>query len=369
MKIQSSSISMSGESQMYQSSVTEEKTNMWGNIPADLSERNSLTKEDIIELSEQGKAMLQSQASGITGSSTLELDVTDIDKQKIDLLQRMLEYLTGKKLRFAIPDKIKINDKNLPVIKLPENAKIIDPNANNQGLKGIGRPIIIQQPRLGWGVSYESHEIYEESQKMSFSAQGNIQTSDGRKVSFDMELNMTREFVSRTDISFKAGDAMRDPLVINMDVPSAKLTDRKIQFDIDTDGKLDQISFVGQGSGFLSLDKNGDGVINDGSELFGTGSGDGFKDLAQYDNDKNGWIDENDAIYEKLRIWTKDENGQDKLFALGQKGVGAIYLGSANTDYFLKNDNNATNGQIRKTGVFLNENGSVGTVQHVDIAI
>jgi hypothetical protein len=117
------------------------------------------------------------------------------------------------------------------------------------------------------------------------------------------------------------------------------------------------------------LDKNGDGVINDGSELFGTKSGDGFKDLAQYDNDNNGWIDENDSIYDKLRIWTKDENGQDKLFALGQKGVGAIYLGSANTDYYLKNASNVTNGEIRKTGVFLNENGSVGTVQHVDVAV
>ncbi len=39
--------------------------------------------------------------------------------------------------------------------------------------------------------------------------------------------------------------------------------------------------------------------INDGSELFGTSSGDGFKDLATYDEDENGWIDENDSIFSK----------------------------------------------------------------------
>ena len=61
------------------------------------------------------------------------------------------------------------------------------------------------------------------------------------------------------------------------------------------------------------MDRNGDGKINDGSELFGTKSGDGFKDLASYDADGNGWIDENDAIFSQLKIWTKDEDGKDKL--------------------------------------------------------
>ena len=75
---------------------------------------------------------------------------------------------------------------------------------------------------------------------------------------------------------------------------------------------------------FLALDKNGDGRMNDGSELFGTASGDGFKDLAAYDEDGNGWIDENDSIYSQLKIWTKDENGKDHLIDLKDADVGAI---------------------------------------------
>lgn len=117
---------------------------------------------------------------------------------------------------------------------------------------------------------------------------------------------LSREFISRNSLSIRAGDALIDPLVINYGSASASVTRVKYEFDIDADGTLDQISFAGPGSEFLALDLNNDGIINDGRELFGPNSGDGFSDLAEYDLDKNGWIDENDAIYEKLRIWTKD---------------------------------------------------------------
>ena len=127
---------------------------------------------------------------------------------------------------------------------------------------------------------------------------------------------------------------------------------------------------LGPGSGYLALDKNGDGVINNGSELFGTTSGNGFADLAAYDSDGNGWIDEADEIFDKLRIWSKDANGKDVLVGLGAAGVGAIYLGSADTEFSLNSkSDNSTNAVIRKSGIFLYENGNVGTIQHVDVAM
>ena len=161
---------------------------------------------------------------------------------------------------------------------------------------------------------------------------------------------------------------MCDPLVINLDTDVAELSDQTFYFDIDGDGEKDEVSQLGKGSGYLALDKNGDGVINDGSELFGTSSGNGFADLAAYDEDGNGWIDENDAIWSKLKIWCKDENGNDVLYRLADKGVGAICLQNAATDFTLKGQEGQTRGAIRNTGVFLYENGNVGTVQHVDVA-
>lgn len=119
----------------------------------------------------------------------------------------------------------------------------------------------------------------------------------------------------------------------------------------------------------MALDSDGDGKINDGSELFGPKTGNGFADLAKYDSDNNNWIDENDPVFERLRIWSKDENGNDRLIALGQKGIGAIYLGNVNTAFDLKNSGNELQGNLRKTGIFMRENGTVGTIQHVDLVI
>ena len=114
---------------------------------------------------------------------------------------------------------------------------------------------------------------------------------------------------------------------------------------------------------------NGDGKINDGGELFGTKSGDGFSDLAKYDSDGNGWIDGADEIWEKLLIWTKDEKGNDKLYHLSDLGVGAIGLGRVSTQFALNSEkDNHNNAMIRKTGIFLYENGTVSTVQHLDLA-
>lgn len=218
-------------------------------------------------------------------------------------------------------------------------------------------------------LSLRQESWFAEQESTGFSTVGTVRTSDGREIHFNVDVAMSRSFEQRFSQEVKQTNyKMCDPLVINMDVGSAELRDQKFFFDLDADGQEEEISMLGSGSGYLALDKNGDGKINDGSELFGTSSGDGFSDLARYDQDGNGWIDENDEIWSKLQIWTKDENGQDKLYKLSEKGVGAIYLGSASTDFSLVGADGYTNGMIRKTGIFLYENGAAGTVQHLDVA-
>ncbi|MCM1326521.1 MAG: hypothetical protein NC094_04575 [Bacteroidales bacterium] len=218
-------------------------------------------------------------------------------------------------------------------------------------------------------LNYTQETFSVEAENTAFSTVGTVRTSDGREINFNVNVGMSREFQEyyRDDLEM-AQFSLCDPLVINMDTDVAELSDQTFYFDIDADGVLDEISGLGSGSGYLALDKNGDGVINDGSELFGTASGNGFADLAKYDEDGNGWIDENDEIWSKLKIWTKDENGKDVLYRLADKGVGAICLQNASTDFTLKGDSGQTQGVIRNTGVFLYENGNVGTIQHVDVA-
>lgn len=226
-------------------------------------------------------------------------------------------------------------------------------------------------------LNYVGETYSVEQEDTSFSTVGTVRTKDGREINFNVNVNMSRrcEEYYREELNV-AQFALYDPLVINLNTDVTELSDQTFYFDLDADGEEEEISML-KGSGYLALDKNGDGVINDGSELFGTKNGDGFADLARYDEDGNGWIDENDSIWSKLKIWCKDENGNDVLYKLSDQGVGAICLENVSTDFTMQGDRkaqdgtmnaNATNAVIRKTGIFLYENGNIGTVQHVDMA-
>lgn len=219
-------------------------------------------------------------------------------------------------------------------------------------------------------TAYTHKEVYyQESEETSFFTKGTVRTEDGRELSFGLNVEMSRSFASYyTEDYLQQRTKMCDPLVINLEGNIAELSDQTFFFDIDADGEKDEIAALKKGSGYLALDRNEDGTINDGSELFGAKSGNGFADLAIYDADSNGWIDENDEIWKKLLIWTKDENGKDMCYKLSEKGVGAICLSNVSTDFSLKDAQNATNGRIRRTGIFLYESGMAGTIQHLDVA-
>ena len=90
----------------------------------------------------------------------------------------------------------------------------------------------------------------------------------------------------------------------------------------------------------------------------------------EYDDDGNGWIDEDDEIWDKLMIWCMDDSGKTELYHISEKGIGAICLKNVSSDFSLNSlKTNQTNAAVRNTGIFLYENGNVGTVQHMDLAI
>lgn len=219
-------------------------------------------------------------------------------------------------------------------------------------------------------VKTEKTLYYAEKERTSYSTTGSAVTADGQKIEFDLSFAMSRSFEKYYNENYETSTvSFCDPLVINLDSTMPEVSDQKFLFDIDADGVMDTISQLSNKSGYLALDKNGDGEINDGSELFGTKSGNGFKDLAEYDSDGNGWIDEGDEIWNKLMIWCTDENGKTELFHVAEKGVGAICLQNTSTNFSLNSlKTNQTNAAVRNTGIFLYENGNVGTVQHLDLA-
>jgi hypothetical protein len=220
----------------------------------------------------------------------------------------------------------------------------------------------------GWNVKFSSAGFHYENEQIRVSISGSVTTKDGREISFTLDLAMQREYASIEQETVTARAVTTDPLIINFGSGLPGLSDAKFEFDINSDGSAELISATASGSGFLAFDSNNDGRINNGSELFGPTTGSGFSELSAYDSDLNGWIDENDEIFSKLSIWTKDEAGNDSLLTLKEAGIGALSLNAVTSPFSLTDDANQLNGQVKSTGIFLTEQGKVGVMQQIDLA-
>ncbi len=354
MKIAGSKVEMDSQHVLVTEHCRQEAIRFWQNGSTADGAKEQIREAiiDQLKLSDEAMAAFKQEnpklIGGLKAGESQEVELTNEELSKITLLEKMLSFILGREFKFKIPRKIIMDDQQQPVFLVTGNNLV----------------------KVGWGFAYDYHETYRESEKMTFNTKGVVQTADGRMIDFQLSLSMSREFFQQTDIQIRAGAAqLCDPLVMNLEGLPASLTDVKFSFDLDCDGVEDQISFTNAGSGFLAIDLNNDGKVNDGAELFGPETGNGFKELAKHDQDQNGWIDENDAVFERLRIWTKDQNGSDQLFALGEKGVGAIYLGNVSAQFGFKNNQNELLGQAQTAGVFLKEDGTPGIVQQIDLVV
>ena len=303
-------------------------------------------------------------------SGSLNLEMSDEYRMKLELLKRLFQMLTrGRALDDSgnlTQDSPKILDLRSPSYRIGTESSSTSASVKSFGSISIGTG----SSGTTWQRVTATSGFVSESESVAFASSGMVKTQDGRSIDFNIEVSMSRAFTSQINTLTTQNYIKTDPLVINLDTDIGSVTDQKFLFDLDSDGDEEEISFAGKGSGFLALDKNGDGRIGDGSELFGTKSGDGFKDLAAFDEDGNGWIDENDSIYSKLKVWTKDEDGNDYLINLKDADVGAIYLDNVDTQFSLKDGNNRLNGEIKKTGIYLHEStGAAGTLNHIDLAV
>ena len=228
-----------------------------------------------------------------------------------------------------------------------------------------GEEQVVDEENVNGYIHMSQYQKFQEHESLDFSTVGNIQTDSG---SLDINLNfsMSRDFVVENRIDIYSPF---DPLVINLDGMLPELDTETFSFDLDNDGKKEQISSLKQGSGFLALDKNKDGIVNQGSELFGTLTGNGFEELSAYDEDNNDWIDENDAIFDSLQIWLKHTDSKEReLVGIGEVGIGAIFLDSALSEFTYKTELNQTLGEMKSSGIFLHENGRVGNISQIDFA-
>lgn len=307
--------------------------------------------DEQVTISARGFSLLELQRNRYKVDLNTDLDARS--RINLMILQKLYEAITGHAMNMIDPSEMPKDGsaQNLQIDAAPPSSESPQPSES-----------------AGYGMVYQHHERYEEQEKMQFNAEGVIRTQDGREINFSTSLSMSRTYVEESNLTIRAGDAKKiDPLVINFDGKGAQLSQTRFKFDLDNNGTEEQLASLRPGSGFLALDRNGDGVINNGSELFGPASGQGFAELARFDEDGNHFIDEGDSIYHKLRIWSFNEDGSQQLVALGDKNIGAIFLGHVTSPFQLKDDANNSLGEVASSGIYLTEEGKTGVIQQINL--
>lgn len=262
------------------------------------------------------------------------------------VLRDLIEHVFGQRVEL------------LEKIDVGKNPEALDPPPSKSGDS-------TPEQRQGWGLAYDFHAVHEIREETRFSAGGRVQTGDGREIAFSMSFSMEYAFREESSVRIRAGDArLKDPLVLRFDGTAAQLADGHFRFDLNRDGEAEALPQLAAGTVFLAFDRNSNGYIDDGSELFGPTTGEGFSELAAHDDDGNGWIDEADTVFSQLRLWAPQNDTQTSLL---DAGVGALGLARIATPHGLRDTEGALQGQLRSTGVWLGEEGGSGLLQQIDL--
>lgn len=352
MEIERSAVHLHAHAQQHRSRAVHERLQAWRGAPPQASAPPSVQ----VELSPHAAARLAPHGATAPRKTEDAETVQDATQDprldaRLRTLARMIEALTGLRVRvFQAEDWPK--------------AEPVDVPSPADGTAGLGAPAAA----AGWGLAYDRVEIRIAAQSLTFEARGQVTLADGRTIDFRLGVQMQSTSVDVRTLSLRAGDAvqrLKDPLVLSLDGAPPALTDTRFAFDLDADGAPESVPFVAAGSGFLALDRNGNGTIDDGRELFGAIGGDGFAELATLDHDGNGWIDAADPAFERLLVWTREgSDARDRLQTLAQAGVGALYLGRVGTPFAL-----GEAGRLRSSGVYLTEAGLARPLQQIDLAV
>lgn len=158
-----------------------------------------------------------------------------------------------------------------------------------------------------------------------------------------------------------------DPLVLDLDGNGIETTTAAAghRFDLLGTGRAVQAATAAGADGFLALDRNGNGVIDDGRELFGDqhGASDGFAELSLFDANADGAIDAADPVFAQLAVFQdSNRNGQTdfgELLSLTDHRVAAILLDARPTETL------SSGNRISATATFVRHDGSTGQIADV----
>ena len=184
---------------------------------------------------------------------------------------------------------------------------------------------------------------------------------------FSGDLNNVFDLFKNASVAAKV-----DPLIFDLNgdgIRTTSLDDSTAYFDLDGDGFAEKVAWVGDGDGLLTLDRNGDGMVTNGQELFGDRTRlingeyatSGFEALREFDDNNDGKIDTKDNVYSKLKMW-QDINHDglsqpEELKSLVDLGIVSIGLESTVTGAV-----DVMNNIQRRLSSFMKSDGSTAQV-------
>lgn len=192
---------------------------------------------------------------------------------------------------------------------------------------------------------------------MSYSQSISVNVSQDAQ-GFSFSLSQTESFQLNMSFTSEA-EKPKDPLILDLDGSDFSFnSEQTVLFDLDANGQLDRFDSLNGSKAYLAFDKNHNGVIDNGLELFGDagGASDGFADLAEYDDNQDGQINADDALFKNLLLLNFNPDQSQTLRTLSSESIISLSL-KTRTESRDYQDN-----QLILSADFEKADGSKGTV-------
>lgn len=245
-----------------------------------------------------------------------------------DLMDKIFSYQSFLNQYYSVDYSLKENVDEDSVL---EDDDISDPKLKLQ--KKLIESMFLKNEEEKKSKSEDKVEISDLGKKLSEESK-EIDTPDEIE---SISITYERFEYRQTEIAVQEQQvAEAEPLVLDLNGNGLELTDiRKgegVSFDITGNGVKEEVSWAKATDGFLVYDRNGNGNIDSGKELFGDqhGAANGFEELSKFDSDSNGVIDKEDSIYNELKVWQDlNQNGvseENELKSLNDLKIDEISL-------------------------------------------
>lgn len=188
------------------------------------------------------------------------------------------------------------------------------------------------------------------------------QTASGQTFqSVSVQMNFSFEFSA--EVTVQQGQVQQsDPIMLDLDGDGFELSSHAqgARFDILGSGQAVATAFVNGGDAFLALDRNNDGIINSGKELFGDqyGAANGYEELRKLDGNSDGVINDQDTAYNSLLLFKDNGNGATEageLISLADAGIAEINLNYRNI-----NEQTSGGNRLAQIGAYRRTDGAYG---------